>query len=207
MKRKVNTMKKRVKKQHVQAPARSGVAPVIRNNREDSVFDWIKALVLAIAIAVSIRMFVLEFQKVDGPSMLPTLETGETIFINKLAYIINEPKRGEVIICHFPNSDDTYVKRIIGLPGETVEIKSGTVYIDGKADEDIFGNDKKVVDSPPIKVPDDCVFVMGDNRNYSLDSSSPQVGPIQLENVMGRVQAVVWPADKAKSVYDSGIFG
>ena len=159
--------------------------------------ELVVTILVAVVIALSVRMFVFEITRVDGPSMRPTLYTDEQILVNKLAYALGGmPKRMDIIICMYPDSDAHYVKRVIGLPGEMVSVSQGRVYIDGKPLENDAGAEPMIDTLEPILVPEGYVFVMGDNRNDSLDSR--QRGPIALSEVIGRATAVVWPLNALK---------
>ena len=151
--------------------------------------------VVAILVALFIQGFLLEFTRVEGPSMEPALYTGERMLVEKLSYGWSEPQRGDVIICHFPGRTDTCVKRVIGLGGEEIAILGGNVYINGqKLDESLWWDGVIFSDMMPLTVPMDTVFVLGDNRNLSADSR--EVGPIPFSHIVGRVQGILWPFER-----------
>jgi signal peptidase I len=159
--------------------------------------EMVVTILVAVVIALSVRMFVFEITRVDGPSMKPTLYTDEQILVNKLAYAFGAtPKRMDIVICRYPESDAHYVKRVIGLPGEKVSVSQGRVYIDGKPLEKDANTEPMIESMEPVLVPEGHVFVMGDNRNDSLDSR--QKGSIALSEIIGRATAVVWPFDAVK---------
>ena len=160
-------------------------------------WSFLLVLVIAVAIGVILRLFVVEFTRVEGASMEPTLYTGERLLVSKLDFKLGTPSRNDVVICHYPHYDGTYVKRVIGLPGETLEIRNGTIYIDGQpmAEHD-FGVQTLNENMQAIQVPQDCVFLMGDNRDVSLDSRHPTVGPVPIGDLVGKAYAIVWPIDK-----------
>jgi signal peptidase I len=162
-------------------------------------WEWAVAAVLAVALAVLIRLFVFEPFNVSGPSMEDTLHTGDLIIVNKLIYQIREPERGEVIVFHAPQQKD-YVKRVIALPGETVEAKNDKVLVNGKElDEPYIKQDVHTLDFDAQKVPPGHVFVMGDNRSNSTDSR--EIGPIPLNQVIGRADVVYWPFSEWKLLW------
>ncbi len=164
---------------------------------------FILSLALVAIIAATLRMFVAEPTLVDGGSMTPTLINGERILVEKITYLFSGPQRGDIVICHYPGYFQYCVKRVIGLPGETVSIQDGYVHINGRPlDEGGYLNQTTYGDMPPITVPDGHVFVMGDNRakNGSLDSRHKKVGTIPLERISGRVESVIWPFSEARSV-------
>lgn len=154
-------------------------------------------IVVAIVVALIVRLFVFEITRVDGPSMLPTLHTDEQILVNKLSYAFGgQPQRMDVIICKYEGYDSYFVKRVVGLPGESISIKDGELYINGKVIEDNNKLEKITDDFGPVTVPEGHVFVMGDNRNDSMDSR--QVGAIPLDDVVGHAMVIVWPLDEIR---------
>ncbi len=157
--------------------------------------DLILTFAVAILAALFIQGFLLEFTRVDGPSMEPTLLHNERMFVEKLSYGWSEPQRGDVLICHYPGRTDTCVKRVIGLPGEMIAIAGGAVFINGeRLDESLWWDSVIFSDMEPRLVPEDSVFVLGDNRNLSQDSR--QVGPIPYSHIVGRVQGILWPPSR-----------
>lgn len=179
-----------------------------RNHREfNSMLNlgFILTLVAVIVAAFAVRQFFFEPTLVDGESMQNYLMNRERVAVNKTAYWLKAPQRGDIVICHFPNRTERFVKRVIAFGGETIELRDGYVYINGeKLDESAYASDEwygnihlpirtKGTENGVYTVPEGCVFVMGDNRNNSKDSRSYEVGAIPLEQVLGRVVAVVWP--------------
>lgn len=134
-------------------------------------FSWVLTIALAIAAAWIINNFVLFKMVVDGPCMESTLYTGEEMYGIRIAYLFSEPERGDIVTFWAPDLEDVvYVKRIIGLPGETVEIKDGVVYVNGDALEESYKQTKMVGNLGPYEVPEDSYFMLGDNRDHSHDS-------------------------------------
>ncbi len=129
---------------------------------------------------------------VDGPSMRPTLISGEWIVVNRLTYKFGSPRRGDVVVFLPPTNaqTDDLIKRVIGLPGETVEIRNGSVWIDGKVLEESYAAGTTAPDNH-WQLGADQLFVMGDNRQLSLDSRS--FGPIPVREVVGRAWIIYWP--------------
>ncbi len=151
------------------------------------IIDWAKTIVFAVIVGLVLRMFVFQVVGVQQSSMYPTLAEGQNLFIYKLAYTLGEPKRGDIIIVKISETQN-YVKRVIALAGETVEIKNSAVYINGrKLEEDYLVEGLKYDDFAAVCVPEDSIFVMGDNRPYSLDSRSASIGFITEENIIARV--------------------
>ncbi len=153
---------------------------------------WIISIIIALTIALMLRLFVFEFISVSGPSMQPTLYSNEYVFMQKVTYWFSPPAYGDVVICKFPNSTATYVKRVIGVGGDVLEIKDGTLYINGEEDKTYYSGYIEDTMSPTV-VPDDCVFVMGDNRNQSMDSRYDTVGPLNKNMVLGKALFIIWP--------------
>ncbi len=167
--------------------------------------SWIVTLGSAVLIALCIRGFVFEPVRVDGSSMLDTLHDREIMFVTKYDYILGEPEHGDVVICKYPNSTKNYVKRLIGLPGDTIEIKNNSVYINGeKTDESYLTPDRN--DSPyyatmgMIVLGDNDFFVMGDNRDNSHDSRFADVGKLTRSQIRGHVRFVFFPFDSVRDV-------
>lgn len=165
--------------------------------------EILQTLVAALLIYAAIQTTLQTF-KVYGASMEPTLENGEYLLINKAVLLhfrgsyLQRPQRGEVVVFRPPQSPKVvFIKRVIGLPGETVEVKGGQVWIDGKPLEEPYIQERPTYIMPPRKVPQGHYFVMGDNRNHSTDSHSwEQVGPIPLANFIGRAWFSFWPPGK-----------
>ncbi|MDO5112188.1 MAG: signal peptidase I [Clostridia bacterium] len=156
--------------------------------------DFFLYLLTVVLIALSIRLFIFEPYRVEGDSMVPTLLNSERLFVEKVSYWFDHPERGQVIICFYPDEKDTCVKRVIGLPGETVEVRWGVLYINGvPLDESAYWDDFIYNDMAPYTVPENSIFVVGDNRNVSKDSRAPSVGAIPYERVVGQAHFVMWP--------------
>ncbi len=153
--------------------------------------DIIITLLLALCIFFAVQ-FTIQSCQVDGSSMLPNFENGQRLLVVKAAYWFGDPQRGDVII--FPstnNPDENLIKRVIALPGETVEIKDGTVYIYDEPLEEPYIAELPDSDYPSIEVPEREYFFMGDNRNNSNDSRT--WGTISGESIIGKVWLCYWP--------------
>ncbi len=168
--------------------------------RDRETRSWIISLAAAIVVALLLRFFVFEFVRVEGDSMLPTLYTDEFVFMEKVSYWFSGPQRGDIVICSFPNSEDTYVKRVIGTQGDRLSITGGVLYINGEANYDYFG-ELMYNDMGEITVPQGYVFVMGDNRNNSTDSRVVGVGALSGDMVQGKAVFVIWPFDNIHGLY------
>ena len=169
----------------------------MRGSRSFRNAEFLLYIAIVVLIALTIRSFLAEPIRVDGDSMIPTLVHNEDMFVEKVSYWFADPRRGDLVICFYPGYTESCVKRVIGLPGETVEVREGTTYIDGRQlDESPYWNGEIIGDIEPVKVGQRQVFVMGDNRNGSKDSRNPAVGCIPYAKVVGRVIAVVYPFDE-----------
>jgi signal peptidase I len=154
---------------------------------------------IALLVAFLVRTFVLAHFVVDGTSMATTLHDGDRVFVNKLSYRLHDPNRGDVVVLHqlSGTSERDLIKRVIALPGETIEVRDCGVIIDGRPLDEPYLDPQIVTpgncggDVAPTMVPDDHVFVMGDNRAGSLDSRN--LGPIDEDELVGRAFVVFWP--------------
>src|SRR5690625_3005422 len=155
--------------------------------------EWSKAIVIAILLAFLLRTFIFATSIVEGDSMLTALEDGERIIFNKIVYIVGEPNRGDIVIIQHPEKN--YVKRIIGLPNETIEMYDHDRYINNDKQASSFVGDyltKLTGNFGPITIPDDHYFVMGDNRPISKDSRNG-LGFIHRSDIIGRSEFVIYP--------------
>ncbi len=156
--------------------------------------EFVLYLAAVLIIAFAIRLFVFEPVRVDGSSMYDTLLDGERMAVEKVTYMFERPKRGDIIICFYPGYTVSCVKRVIGLPGDTVEVSYGQLYInDELINEDEYVDEMMFSDYEKTTVPEDCVLVMGDNRNASKDSRSATVGPIPYYRIVGKARGVIFP--------------
>ncbi|MDF2903220.1 MAG: signal peptidase [Bacillus sp. (in: firmicutes)] len=176
----------------------------LMTKKKNELWEWTKALVIAVILAAVIRTFLFAPIVVDGLSMMPTLHNSDRMIVNKFSYKISDPKRFDIIVFHAPEGKD-YIKRVIGLPGDEIEYKNDTLYINGKAYKEPYLDEykKSVIDGPltePFtleekigkkKVPADNLFVMGDNRRYSKDSR--HIGTVPYKKVLGKTSILYWP--------------
>ena len=163
------------------------------------IFNMILYLLLIVVATLLIVRYVGQRTMVSGSSMEPTLSDGDNLIVDKLTYHFTDPKRYDVIVFPYQHAENTYyIKRIIGLPGETVQIEDGTIYINGEVLEEAYG--REVMQDPgiaaePIALGEDEYFVLGDNRNQSSDSRDPSVGLIHRDEIIGRAWIRIWPLD------------
>ena len=169
-----------------------------KKSLQREIFEWIMVLVVAAALAFVVRTFIFEPVRVDGSSMLNTLENNEFMIATKFDYLAGDPERFDVVICDYPNTDDGMyrVKRVIGLPGETIELKKGELYVNGEFVEQNFEMTPNETDFGLFTVPEGHYFVMGDNRNNSKDSRSEEVGNVKRSQIIGRTWLRIWPLNK-----------
>lgn len=151
------------------------------------IISWVIVIAIALLAAVIINKFVVLKVSSPTPSMEDTILIGEDVVTNRLAYLFSDPKRGDIVV--FPDPDNVsqdYIKRIIGLPGETVEGKDGVVYIDGKPLTENYLKETPEGDFGPYTIPDNCYWMMGDNRNISLDARYWENKYVNKEDIKGR---------------------
>lgn len=158
-------------------------------------------LLVVLCAAYLIITYVGQRTQVSGSSMETTLSDGDNLLVDKITYRFSDPKRFDIIVFPFQYDADTYyIKRIIGMPGETVQIDyDGNIYVDGEILEESYG--REVIQNPgraaePITLGEDEYFVMGDNRNNSSDSRDPSVGNIHRKDIIGRAWVRIWPFSK-----------
>ncbi|MHA6252035.1 signal peptidase I [Oceanobacillus sp. CAU 1775] len=165
----------------------------MKSKSSNSWKEWIRAIVFAVVIAFILHTFVFATSVVEGESMEPTLENGDKLIFNKFIYFIDEPKRGDIVIIEQPTKN--YVKRIIGLPGEVIEIKNNSIYIDGVEYKESFLREAdldKTGTHGPFTLDEDSYFVMGDNRAISKDSRNG-LGYIDRTEIIGKSEIIIYP--------------
>ena len=162
-----------------------------------SILEWVGVIVGALLVALLIKTFLLQAFYIPSRSMEPTLRIGDRVLVNKLSYKVHDINRGDIVVFERPKDEPPdaikdLIKRVIGLPGETVSTQNGQVYIDGRPLDEPYLPAGTVTDNlPPTKVPEDEVFVMGDNRGDSRDSR--YFGPIDEGLIVGRAFVRIWP--------------
>ncbi|MEK4059002.1 MULTISPECIES: signal peptidase I [Paenibacillus] len=175
--------------------------------QKNEVLEWVKAIAIALVLVILIRWLLFKPFIVDGPSMKPNFHTGERVIVNEILYDIRSPQRGEVIVFHVPSEGRDFIKRVIGVAGDTVKVEGDVVtvngepvnetYIQGAIDEAhnnnaLYNNkDFPNEDYTDGTVPEGHVFVMGDNRSDSTDSR--MIGYVPLGDIVGRADLIFWP--------------
>ena len=162
------------------------------------IINWIVYFICLMAAVFLINTFVVQRTMVSGESMYPYLHDKDQLMMDKISYRFHDPERFDIIV--FPvmrdGKEEYYIKRVIGLPGETVQIKDGCVYIDGQRLDEHFSEEKiqnAALASEPIVLGKDEYFVLGDNRNASEDSRFPDVGKVKRKEIIGRAWIRIWP--------------
>ena len=164
------------------------------------ILSWVFYIAFVLVLTWVIITFVGQRPRVDGRSMMNTLHDGDNLIVEKLSYRFSDPKRFDIIVFPPTGKKEYYIKRIIGLPGETVQIdENGNIYINGELLEENYG--AETIQNPgraakPITLGDDEYFVMGDNRNNSKDSRSEEVGNVKRSQIIGRAWLRIWPLNK-----------
>lgn len=174
---------------------------------KSDLWEWIKALVIAFLLAALIRFVLFTPIVVEGESMMPTLESGERMIVNKLNYKVGDIQRFDIVVFHAPEKKD-YIKRVIGVPGDTLEYKNDQLYINDKKVNETYLQDYKnqIVDGGTLTedfslldytgkkiIPKGYYFVMGDNRRNSKDSR--HIGLVSEEKIVGKASVVFWPIE------------
>ena len=189
--------------------------------KKSVVREYVETILVAVVLALFFRTFVVQAFKIPSESMVPNLLIGDQLLVNKFVFAptvssaerailpVRDVRRGEVVVFKFPEDPERdFIKRVVGLPGETIEFKDRRIFVNGRPVEDPHahylpragaGGSFEIAPGDvrdhygPVVVPADALFVMGDNRNGSKDSRNPYVGCIPYSKVVGRVIAVVWP--------------
>jgi signal peptidase I len=184
--------------QSLEPPQRSKPAAILRHTAA-----WLRDLMLSVAIALAVILFLYQPVKVEGTSMMPSLSDQERIFINKFVYRLGlgEIQRGDMVVFWFPGDPTkSYIKRVIGRPGDRVEVRDGEVYLNGALLEEPYvpNEYRDHISVPELIVPDAHFYVLGDHRSSSNDSRS--WGAVPRGSIYGKAVFIYWPFDKAGPV-------
>ncbi len=183
-------------------PETPAPAPSPSHSLRNEIRVWTRDLLIAIGLALVIIVFLYQPVKVEGTSMSPLLSDQERIFINKFVYHFEPIERGDVVVFWYPlDRSKSFIKRVVGLPGEKVEIRQGIVYVNGHAISEPYvpPQYEDISDFGPIRVPRNSYFVMGDHRISSNDSRV--FGPVASKYIYGRAVFAYWPMDHFGSLY------
>lgn len=169
----------------------------MNQNVKSEIWSWVKLIVSALVIAFILKTFIFQVALVNQISMEPTLHEGQILIISKLNYLLGNPQRGDIIVLKDNVEKKLLIKRTIGLPGETIEIKNDKAYINGsELNPDYTAEPTYDNGFLPTKLPDNKYFAMGDNRTHSRDSRSDTVGLIDRSNIVGKAVFRIWPLNK-----------
>ena len=161
---------------------------------------WLAMIAVVVAATYLVVTFVGQRTQVSGESMETTLSNGDHLIVDKISYRFRDPERYDIVVFPYRLEENTYyIKRIIGLPGETVQIVDGYVYINGVQLDEHYGNEimeKPGIAAEPVTLGEDEYFVLGDNRNNSQDSRAENVGVIHRDELLGRAWIRIWPLDR-----------
>jgi signal peptidase I len=158
--------------------------------------ESLQVVVPALALALAVHLFLAQATIVYGQSMEPNLSERQRLIIDKLSYRLHPPRRNDIVVLDMPDMDEMLVKRVIGLPGETIEIQNGVVYVNGTPLPEPFPHDLGFENRGPVTLGPLNYYVMGDNRENSNDSRA--FGPVKREFILGRVWLRYWPFDQLK---------
>jgi signal peptidase I len=176
---------------------------------QKEIISWILTLGSAVLIALMIRTFIFEPIRVDGNSMRDTLHNNEIMFVTKPEYLLGDPQRGDVVICKYPGRTENFVKRLMAVPGDTIEIKDFVVYVNGEAVTEPYltpenNNDASSASMDAITLGDDEYFVMGDNRDNSHDCRNyygyGKPATLTRSQIIGHVRFVIFPFSDIRSI-------
>ena len=161
--------------------------------------EYLKMIIFVVVVVLVVNNFLLINAKIPSESMEQTIMTGDRVFGNRLAYLFDKPERFDIVIFKYPDHEkELFIKRIIGMPGETVEIRDGKVYIDGAKEplDDSFTPEEPLGDYGPYVVPEDSYFMLGDNRNYSKDSRFWNNPYVAEDKILGKAVLRYFPGIK-----------
>lgn len=160
---------------------------------------WVAYIAVVCLLMFFIINFVGQRTRVEGDSMNPALHNGDNLIVEKISYRFNDPDRYDIIIFPYAHAENVYyIKRIIGMPGETIQITDGYVYINGELLDEHYGAERMItggIAEEPIELGEDEYFVLGDNRNHSADSRDPSVGVLTKDDLIGRAWVRIYPFD------------
>ncbi len=162
--------------------------------------EVLESVAIAVILAFVIRFFLFQPFYIPSGSMEPTLQPKDRIIVNKFIYWVRKPQRGDIIVFKYPRDPSRdFIKRLVGLPGETIEIRDSVLFVNGKkVDQPFLPKGLRYGSYGPIKVPADNYFMMGDNRNNSEDSRV--WGTLPKENIVGEAMVVYWPVPRMKVI-------
>ena len=182
--------------------------PLLSDKAKKEIIDWIRSLAIAVVAVLIIRSFLFTMIRVDGPSMSDTLLNGDRLFVTVADIKLHGPSRFDVVILHYPNRTENFVKRVIGVPGDTIVVENGVLSINGVTYDEPYLTDERTArfdrSSFTVELGEDEYFVMGDNRDNSNDSRS--VGVIHRNMFIGKVRQIFWPLTRWDTVEGGEVY-
>lgn len=193
----------------------SEAADTRRSDRVRSAVEWVAVVVGALVVALVVKTFLIQAFYIPSESMEPTLYKGDRVLVNKVSYDLHDVNRGDVIVFELskdqvgPDGIKDLIKRVAGLPGDTIETRDGVVFVNDRAVDEPYlapgtitgdPDDARNPSIPRQTVPDGHVYVLGDNRSNSADSRYPYRGPIPIDSIVGRAFVLVWPPKNLASL-------
>ena len=161
------------------------------------IFEVAKSTAISIVIAVFIINFIFQIVTVNGESMVPTLQNNDKLILGKISYRITSVKRNDIVVVRYPaDIRERIIKRVIAVAGDKVKINDNILYINGKAINEYYRNEDFMKDYDEVLVPPDSIFVLGDNRNFSKDSRSIDIGFVKLNLLEGKAVIRLYPFNR-----------
>ncbi|MBR5430731.1 MAG: signal peptidase I [Firmicutes bacterium] len=168
--------------------------------------EALELILLAAVLAFAFKLFLFDTRNIPSSSMVPTIEPGDRVIMSRLAYVgDNDPERGDIVVFKAPpdlEENDDLIKRVIGLPGEEVTVSGGQVYIDGEAIDETYLAEPPAYEFGPYTVPENCYFVLGDNRNWSNDAHLWAEHCISGDLIKGKAIWRYWPLSRLGAIYE-----
>ncbi|MCL1965067.1 MAG: signal peptidase I [Firmicutes bacterium] len=163
--------------------------------------SFLRGAIIALGIALFVTTLIAQPVRVEGSSMMNSLKDKDLMIVTKFDYLLGEPERFDVVICRYPGRGATnFVKRIVGVPGDTVAMYSGMLFVNGELVEEEYIEYRADYFMEEITVEEGHYFVLGDNRCNSSDSHLSSIGQLARDQILGRVRMVVWPLSEARSI-------
>jgi signal peptidase I len=160
-------------------------------------FEVVKSMAISLVIAIFIINFIFQIVTVSGESMIPTLQNNDKLILEKVSYRIASPKRNDIVVIRYPaDIRERIIKRVIAVAGDKVKINDNILYINGKTVDEYYKNEDFMKDYDEAEVPKDSIFVLGDNRNFSKDSRSSDIGFVKLNLLEGKAVIRLYPFNK-----------
>lgn len=190
-----------------------GTSPQTSSSEENPWLEIVKTVGVAFVLSIGIRSFVAEARYIPSSSMEPTLQINDRLIIEKMSYRFSEPERGDVVVFQATDAlkaekeefaDVAFIKRVIGLPGDTVIVRNGKVQVNGKILKEVYIKEAPEYDYGPVTVPSDNYLVLGDNRNNSYDSH--YWGFVPKDKIIGRAFVRFWPPQRLGSIDENPVY-